>query len=254
MSSDFSVEIPDIPGKITSKKQGSIYYVMYELDRTYYPEKKYTKVKRTMLGRVCPDNADRVFPNNNYFQYFFPAVVPEALDATKRSCCLKAGPYLVIKKVIEHYGLKEKLENHFGTDSGLLLDLASYFIVEEDNAGQYYPDYAYNHPLFTEEMKVLSDSTVSRFFQEVSTDQIIGFLDDWNATQDHRERIYPPMMQPIKTAMPATLTSWNMERQRMIKDCLSLFLLSPSIKLARFPCFMNSIRVPLRIRASSNIL
>ena len=50
MSSDFSVEIPDISGKITRKKQGSIYYVMYELDRTYYPEKKYTKVKRTMLG------------------------------------------------------------------------------------------------------------------------------------------------------------------------------------------------------------
>ncbi len=190
MSSDFSVEIPDIPGKITRKKQGSIYYVMYELDRTYYPEKKYTKVKRTMLGRVCPDNADRMFPNNNYFQYFSPAVVPEDLESTKRSCCLKAGPYLVIKKVIEHYGLKEKLEHHFGTDTGLLLDLASYFIVEEDNAGQYYPDYAYNHPLFTEEMKVLSDSTVSRFFQDVSTDQIIGFLDDWNAAQDHRQRIY----------------------------------------------------------------
>lgn len=36
----------------------------------------------------------------------------------------------------------------------LFLDLATYTIIAEENAGQYYPDYAYNHPLFTKDMKI----------------------------------------------------------------------------------------------------
>ena len=35
--------------------------------------------------------------------------------------------------------------------TGLFLDLAAYYLTTENNAGQYYPDYAYNHPLFTPE-------------------------------------------------------------------------------------------------------
>ena len=48
-------------------------------------------------------------------------------------------------------------------DAGFLLDLACYSIVTENNAGQYYPDYAYNHPLFTPDMKIYTDSGVSIF-------------------------------------------------------------------------------------------
>lgn len=51
-----------------------------------------------------------------------------------------------------------------GRDSGLFLDLAAYSIISESNANQYYPDYAYNHPLFTREMKLYSDSKVFWFF------------------------------------------------------------------------------------------
>ncbi len=46
-------------------------------------------------------------------------------------------------------------------DLGLVLDLAAYSIISENNAGQYYPDYAYNHPLFTDGMYIYSDSKVS---------------------------------------------------------------------------------------------
>ncbi len=42
-----------------------------------------------------------------------------------------------------------------------LPDLAAYSIVTENNAGQYYPEYAYNYPLFTQGMKLYSDSKVS---------------------------------------------------------------------------------------------
>ena len=75
-------------------------------------------------------------------------------------------------------------------DCGLFLDLCAYSIVCENNAGQYYPMYAYNHPLFTEKMHIYSDTKVSDFFASITDDQSIGFLNEWNATRDHREKIY----------------------------------------------------------------
>ncbi|MGB4440363.1 MAG: hypothetical protein WBJ13_14315 [Sedimentibacter sp.] len=77
-----------------------------------------------------------------------------------------------------------------GRDSGLFLDLAAYSIIAENNAGQYYPDYAYNHPLLTENMHIYSDSKVSDFLGSISDNQSIGFLNEWNTSRDHRERIY----------------------------------------------------------------
>ena len=45
------------------------------------------------------------------------------------------------------------------------------------------------HPLFTEGMHVFSDSKISDFLNEVTEEQILGFLSDWNAERD-RSRIY----------------------------------------------------------------
>lgn len=75
-------------------------------------------------------------------------------------------------------------------DLGLFLDLAVYSIIAENNAAQYYPDYTYNHPLFTNGMKQYSDSTVSDFLNSVTDDQSVGFLNSWNETRNHREKIY----------------------------------------------------------------
>ncbi len=97
---------------------------------------------------------------------------------------------MVIKKIIEDY----KLSNHLSTwddrGKGLLLDLASYSIICESNAAQYYPDYAYNHPVLTPEQKIYSDSTISRFLTEITEDDRIAFLNSWNTNRNHREQIY----------------------------------------------------------------
>ena len=82
------------------------------------------------------------------------------------------------------------LFKRFGNDTGLFLDLVAYLIVDEENAGQYYPDFAFCHPLFSDEMRIYSDSKVSRFLNSVTKDQTIGFLDDWNKKRDHKQRIY----------------------------------------------------------------
>ena len=54
----------------------------------------------------------------------------------------------------------------------LLLDLASYSIVEESNVAQHYPDYAYNHPLYSSGMKIYSDASVSEFFKSITKDSL----------------------------------------------------------------------------------
>ena len=46
---DFFVEIPDVKGKITTKKKGSSVYVNYEIGRDYDPEKKYNVPRRKNL-------------------------------------------------------------------------------------------------------------------------------------------------------------------------------------------------------------
>lgn len=66
-----------------------------------------------------------------------------------RSSCLRVGNYFVLRKIIEEYRLPGMLEKYLGKrDTGLFLDLAAYSIISENNAAQYYPDYAYNHGKF----------------------------------------------------------------------------------------------------------
>lgn len=47
-------------------------------------------------------------------------------------------------------------------------------LQRENNAAQYYPDYAYNHPPFQERMHRYSDSKISDFLAGIEDDQRIG--------------------------------------------------------------------------------
>lgn len=187
---DYTVKIPKVRGKIVLNDNGKTTYVCYEFDRVYKQEKKYNTPKRTTIGKVSKDDPDRMYPNLNYLKFFPDAEIPEEKEA-KRSSCLKIGAHLAIRKIIKSYGLDKLLAEQFNEkDLGLFLDLVAYTIITEGNAGQYYPDYAYNHPLFTQDMRVYSDSKVSDFLNKMTADQRIGFLNSWNELKDHRERIY----------------------------------------------------------------
>ena len=130
-------------------------------------------------------------PNQNFLKYFPDAELPESKNRTSRSSCLRVGTYFVLRKIIEECSLNDILGKYFGSrDMGLFLDLAVYSIIAENNAAQYYPDYTYNHPLFTEKMKQYSDSTVSDFLNSVTDDQSTGFLNTWNESRNYREKIY----------------------------------------------------------------
>ena len=188
---DFLVKIPEVPGKITFRKKGDATYVEFEYDRTYDPGRQFTTVKRSTIGKQSKADPSMMQPNQNFLKYFPDAQFPEEKDRTYRSSCLRVGSYLVIRKIMKDYGIPEMLGQYFEEkDLGLFLDLAAYSIIAENNAAQYYPDYAYNHPLFTEQMRIYSDSKVSEFLHSITREQSIGFLNSWNEERDHREKIY----------------------------------------------------------------
>lgn len=187
---DFWINLPESNGKFVFEKHGGTSYVKYEIDRIYDREKKITYPKRITIGKLSEDKT-RLQPNEKFLAYFPNTELPISDLRTKRSSCLRVGAFIVLRKIVKDYKLDEILKMYFNErDLGLFLDLAVYTIIAEDNAGQYYPDYAYNHPLFTKDMKVYSDATVSDFLGSVTADQSTGFLNEWNGSRSHREKIY----------------------------------------------------------------
>lgn len=188
---DCTVDIPEAPGRISTISKGNATYVRYVSERIYKPDKKYTSPNHKVIGKLVGDGSNRMIPNENYLKYFGALELPETKSTSRRSSCLRIGSFLVIRKIMEEYKLSEMLSKYLSSKNcGLLLDLAAYSIVTENNAGQYYPDYAYNHPLFTAGMRMYSDSKVSDFLAGIEDNQRIGFLNEWNHDRDHREKIY----------------------------------------------------------------
>ena len=187
----YKVDIPVVPGKLVRKNRGGQTYIEYEYDRIYDPVKQYTYPKRASIGRVDPDNPDRMTPNENFLKYFPDAALPKEADGSDRSPCLHIGPYVVLHKLVQECKLKEILGEYMDDkDTGFLLDLACYSILSENNAGQYYPDYAYDHALFTPDMRIYTDSKVSDFLKKLKPEQSVGFLNSWNQSRNKRQRIY----------------------------------------------------------------
>lgn len=193
-----TVPIPSEKGKIITKKKGSSTYVLYQYGQVYKPDKKYAVPQRTIIGKVNPDTPDTMYPNERFQEYFPSVSLPEELPEAYRSCALRIGSYAVIQKVLEDYKIPQMLLPYFGKDRGLILDLVSYMIVDEENAGQYYPDFAFNHPLFSENMRIYSDSKVCRLLKSITREQINAFLDEWNKNRDHKQRIYVSYDSPNK--------------------------------------------------------
>jgi len=244
---DYTVKIPQIKGKIIKKKKGDATYILFQYGQNYKPDKKYAIPQRTIIGKLHPANNEIMYPNEKFQEYFPDVSLPEELPEAYRSCSLKIGSYAVIQKVLQEYNLHNHLGTWFSKDCGLLLDLMAYLIVEEENAGQYYPDFAFDHPLFSEGMRVYSDSKVCRFLQSVTQEQIIGFLNDWNKARDHKQRIYISYDSTNKNC------SLSMAKQKMKKDYQFSTLHWHLIKPTVYHYFMRNTQVRLLMYRSLNI-
>lgn len=183
--------MPQAAGRITYRKKDSGTYVEYLIENIYDPAVQYARPKRKAIEKLSEGAPGMMQPNENFRRYFPEVEFPEEKEGSRRSSCLRIGAYIVIRKVIEEYHLHEMLGKYFeAKDVGLFLDFVAYTIITEGNAAQYYPDYAYDHPLFTKDMRMYSASRLSDFFRGITDDQSVGFLNDWNGSRDHREKIY----------------------------------------------------------------
>ncbi len=186
---DMLVDIPDLPGLITKRTVKGTTYVYYEYGREYDLKRKYTLPKRATIGKLGAGG--KLVPNENFRKYLPSIPLPDEGVRSRVSSCIRIGTFLLVRKLVAESRLEQSLDGIFNErDYGLLLDLAAYSIVTENNAAQYYPDYTYNHPVFTPRMGRYSDSTVSRFLAEIDRDQISEFLERWNMNREKKERIY----------------------------------------------------------------
>lgn len=184
------VPTKEAPGKLMNKKDYKATYVMYEYDRTYNKETQKTNPKRKMIGKLSDEDSTLMYPNDNYFEFFSGDKVIPIREEAKHSACIKAGTYIVLTNIVNELKLNDLLKPYFEDKTGLALDLALYSIITEDNAAQHYADYAFNHPLLTENMYIYSDSTISNLLGSITPEKRQGFLKDWNDSKDKKQKIY----------------------------------------------------------------
>ncbi len=80
----------------------------------------------------------------------------------ERNILILNEPEIHMHTQLEEYKLPEILLKYLGSKGGgLFLDFVACSIITENNVAQYYLNYAYNHPLFTERMHMCSDSKIS---------------------------------------------------------------------------------------------
>ena len=188
---DALVKVPDVKGKIVYRTKKNTTYVEYESNRTYIPEKRYTTVTRKTIGKLSDADHTMMHPNENFIRYFPEIELPEERERISRSCSLRIGTWIVIRKIVNDYKLNEMLGKYMqDKDVKLLLDLAAYSIIEEDNRVQHYPSYAFCHPLFADGMKIYSDSKISDFLKTMDKNVSVSFQNEWNESRNHREKIY----------------------------------------------------------------
>ena len=157
------MEIPISEGGVTVKIIRGTGYVYYTTGHVYSPEEKRSNPIRVTVDKQCKDDSTNMIPNEKYGIYFADRMPEELLVEPKWSSCLHIGAFFVIRKIITEYHLDQIIEKIVGKDAGLFLDLAAYTIVTENNAAQYYDGYGFNHPLFSRNMRIYSDSKVSDF-------------------------------------------------------------------------------------------
>lgn len=74
---DFLIEVPDVQGKITTKKKGNAVYINYEIGRKYYKDRKYTIPERVTIGKLSQEGKKMMVPNQNFLTYFPEVELPE---------------------------------------------------------------------------------------------------------------------------------------------------------------------------------
>lgn len=161
----------NLPERTVIIKGRSGSYVYLTQGVKYSPELKQTRPVRVAIGKLNEEG--KLIPNRNYFE-IFPYEQNEPGD---KADFVIAGPHFVADRISTGNGLKELLETIFKDDSDRILDIATYMMMSENNAMQYFEDYGYNHTLFSAEN--FDDNAIGRLFKKIKVKDIDLFIRSW---------------------------------------------------------------------------
>ena len=114
-----TIKIPEIKGKIITKKKGTTTYILYQYGSEYRPEKQYSVPLRTIVGKISSSDSTLMIPNEKFQSYFPDVELPEELPLAYRSCCLKIGSCVIIQKILNLFNMS----SHFSNFTISILDL-----------------------------------------------------------------------------------------------------------------------------------
>jgi len=165
----------DIPKACAVDKKG---YVYANVNNKYVPNKDGSGKHSTHDKKCIGISIDRkkMYANSSYFLLYRKDSLPVA---PLKYDSVTVGPHAVIKELADRGGLIDTLAKVFDEEeSQLILDLASYMVVQESAIFQHYPTYARGHALFSNVIR--DDSYISSFLKEnVSISKINAFKQTW---------------------------------------------------------------------------
>lgn len=174
------------PPNTIIQPKGNYKYVYMTKKKVYIKDKGYNINKRECIGRLCTDDETMMVPNGNFYIYF-PDLIN--MDVPQdRADYIKTGMYVLVKKIMEDLQLNDIMDPIYDYDSSSLKDICQYVLISEDNVMQYFPDFGYDHALFSDQ--IFSDSTISRIYERHSKAEHELFLEAWCTLNKTKERVW----------------------------------------------------------------
>lgn len=102
-------------------------------------------------------------PNKSYYEIYGEETKKTSFPEQKEfSDTLSVGDVSLIQSISDNIGLSKCLEKVYGEDEkDMIINLASYHIIEESSVYQHYPTFVFKHSILGK--KVYSDSSISLF-------------------------------------------------------------------------------------------
>lgn len=188
MDRKFVVPVPKEKGISFQKtKTGTVVRYVVDWDR----DAKGRSVPRyRVIGKLEPDGKGMV-PNDNYgyllstfeeIREYRRHRDPRSYVAEmklRRGQKLEIGPFLVQERAVKELRLEKLLREHFPDAATLLLDLASLMVLSEGRGGDF-EQYAREHPLFAEDMRIPDEDDILETLKNVEGEEVSRFMEAWN--------------------------------------------------------------------------
>lgn len=162
--------------------RNGVKYVYFVEKSVYNPDKKYVVDQRKLIGRMIDD--EMMMPNEAFSEYFPNEEIIYEKEASDKAACIHLGTNTFIKVISEKIGLRKMLERYFPKDdegedyADEILDLASYYLINESNIAQHAEAYYRYHYTFSKLLK--DDSDISEFYQDLKASiRTKDFYKEW---------------------------------------------------------------------------